>query len=222
MRHGVCPSRGSLSCRRRRRWPRWRWQTRSEMALPPGALMACQGCGAVGAPAPQPWSPRPRAPRLRALQARRRRPPSLSGTLSRGPAWLRAAWIGTGVGMGVEQGPREPLWVTGKRLGWTGRVLEGAAMGCGPGPQPGAWGSPSEARALVCGRPWSPGLAVWVPGCPAVSWEASWGGLPGGGHCVSPGEGVGGSGASCRPADHGVGGGEEPSGGPCPRSSPAR
>lgn len=148
MRHGVCPSRGSLSCRRRRRWLRWRWQTRSEMGLPPGALMACQGCGAAGAPAPQPWSPRPRAPRLRALQARRRRPPSLSGTLSRGPAWLRAAWIGTGVGMGVEQGPREPLWATGKRLGWTGRVLEGAATGAvqahsqepgGPRPRRGPW-----------------------------------------------------------------------------------
>lgn len=77
----VCPSRGSpLPCRQKRRWPRWRWQTRSEMALPPWALMACPGCGAEAGPAQQPWSPQPRAPRPGAPPARRLQPPSSSGT----------------------------------------------------------------------------------------------------------------------------------------------
>lgn len=78
--------------------------------------------------------------------------------VARGPARLRAAWVGTGVGVGVDQCPREPLWVTGRRLRGTGSILEG---GCqqpgGPCPSRGPWCvgllSGSQEAWLCPGRP---------------------------------------------------------------------
>lgn len=79
-----------LPDRPRPRWPRWRWQTRSETAPPPWGLAARRSCGAAAGPA--------RPPR-----ARRPRPPSSSGTSS-GPG--RGSW---------PPGPRLP-WGTAASL----------------------------------------------------------------------------------------------------------
>lgn len=66
---GHLLTRPLLPCRPRRPWPRWRWQTQSEMASPPWALAARRSCGAAAGPAQQPRAHRPQ-------------PPSSSGTSS--------------------------------------------------------------------------------------------------------------------------------------------
>lgn len=88
---GRLLTRPLLPDRLRPRWPRWRWQTRSETAPPPWGLVARRSCGAAGGPA--------RPPR-----ARRPRPPSSSGTSS-GPG--RGSWP---PGLQLPWGTAASLW----------------------------------------------------------------------------------------------------------------
>lgn len=154
---------------------------------------------------------RPIGGRLLLCQVRRVGSGLAQGGLDRNGGWggggtgPEGAFMGDGQEVGVDgEGPGGGCH--GVRSRPTARSQGVPIRGAGPG----VWAS-LEPRACCLG-PRVPGCVLGGQlGRPA--WR---------GRCVSPGEAVGGSGASCRPVDHGAGGGEEPSGGPSPRSSPTR